>query len=216
MKPSDLLSKAIQTVKNVCGIYMIYNKESEKAYVGHSVNIRCRWSNHRRLLASNKHENIHLQRSYNLYGKGSFIWIVLELVEKNKDLLKQKEETWLLSIDPEYRYNLSPVIKGSVCSEEIRIKLSKNRKGAKLPDELKKQISSKIKELWQDPEYKEHMSEAHKGTRPYSFLTLEQVKEIKLELKMGFTLVKLAKKYGVDKTTISKIRSGKNWKDVEI
>ena len=36
-------------------------------------------------------------------------------------------------------------------------------KGKKLPDEIKKKVSISVKKLWENPEYRQHMSNAHKG-----------------------------------------------------
>lgn len=36
-------------------------------------------------------------------------------------------------------------------------------KGKKLPDEIKKKVSISVKKLWEDPIYRQHMSDAHKG-----------------------------------------------------
>jgi len=41
------------------------------------------------------------------------------------------------------------------------------RTGTKLPDNIKKTISEKVKELWQDPEYRERQSLAHIGSKGY-------------------------------------------------
>lgn len=51
-----------------CGVYYIYCSQNNKGYVGSSNNINARISNHKSRLKSNKHKNIHLQNSYNLYG----------------------------------------------------------------------------------------------------------------------------------------------------
>jgi hypothetical protein len=47
-----------------------------------------------------------------------------------------------------------------------------------------------------------------------SVLTNEKVKEIKIKLKNGEIGVKLAKEYGVTKTTIYQIKHGKWWKHI--
>lgn len=54
------------------GIYKIVNTSTNECYVGQSVNMRKRISEHFRLLRSNKHPNPHLQNSYNKYGHDSF------------------------------------------------------------------------------------------------------------------------------------------------
>ncbi len=46
-------------------------------------------------------------------------------------------------------------------------------------------------------------------------LTEEQVKEIKILLEKGLTMIAIGKQYGVSKTTILRIKKGTNWKHVE-
>lgn len=62
----------------VSGIYKIKNKVNDKIYIGQSVNIYKRWCDHRYYLNSNSHQNIHLQRAWNKYGKDSFEFSVIE------------------------------------------------------------------------------------------------------------------------------------------
>ena len=59
------------------GIYLIRNKINNKVYVGQSVNIKARWSNHKRELEKGIHSNDHLQKSYNKYGKINFEFKVI-------------------------------------------------------------------------------------------------------------------------------------------
>jgi hypothetical protein len=70
--------------------------------------------------------------------------------------------------------------KGQHCSEETKAKISAANKGEKLTPEqyerfciamrnrslkTKQKSSESVKKLWEDPEYRKHMSEAHKGHR---------------------------------------------------
>jgi group I intron endonuclease len=59
-----------------CGIYKITNIVNNKCYVGSSINIKNRIYKHFWLLSNNKHYNLHLQKSYNKYGKSNFIYEV--------------------------------------------------------------------------------------------------------------------------------------------
>ena len=51
------------------GIYLIRNKANNKVYVGQSVDIKQRWYNHKRGRRNDTHDNEHLQKAYNKYGK---------------------------------------------------------------------------------------------------------------------------------------------------
>jgi group I intron endonuclease len=73
------------------GIYKIENTQTNQIYIG-STSIRfCdRWRVHLYQLKNNKHSNTKLQNSWNKYSSNSFIFTVLEIVEK--DFLLQKGE----------------------------------------------------------------------------------------------------------------------------
>ena len=56
------------------GIYLIENKVINKNYIGSAVNFDKRFYEHKWALKKNSHCNIHLQRSWNKYGKKSFVF----------------------------------------------------------------------------------------------------------------------------------------------
>lgn len=65
--------------KNCIGIYLLFNKVTNKAYVGKSKHdIRHRIKQHTRDLRANRHVNKDMQADYNTYGLSSFTWRVLE------------------------------------------------------------------------------------------------------------------------------------------
>jgi predicted GIY-YIG superfamily endonuclease len=54
------------------GVYKISNSLSGRYYIGYSTNIERRFTSHRRKLKQNCHDNIFLQRAYNLDGEDKF------------------------------------------------------------------------------------------------------------------------------------------------
>ena len=54
------------------GIYKISNIINNKVYIGQSIDIQRRFSEHMRELNNNCHYNKHLQASYNKYGREAF------------------------------------------------------------------------------------------------------------------------------------------------
>ena len=50
------------------GVYRILNNLSDRYYIGYSTNIEKRFTVHRNKLKKNCHDNIFLQRAYNLDG----------------------------------------------------------------------------------------------------------------------------------------------------
>jgi group I intron endonuclease len=69
-------------------IYRIYNKDSGKSYIGSTNNLGRRIKKHRDELGTNVHKNLHLQRSYNKYGRDSFLVFIEEIVDN--DLLTRE------------------------------------------------------------------------------------------------------------------------------
>src|SRR5882672_5947475 len=85
---------------NKTGIYKITNKINGKFYLGSAINFRKRWNLHKAQLRNNKHDNKHLQHSWNLYGENIFEFIILEIC--NKEQLLEKEQLCIDWLKPDY------------------------------------------------------------------------------------------------------------------
>ena len=95
-------------MKKICGVYSIVNVINGKIYVGSSNDIFTRFRGHKNNLKKGKHENEHLQYSYNKYGKDSFTYNILEIVNDIENLRKN-EIKWietLNTLNKEYGYNM--------------------------------------------------------------------------------------------------------------
>lgn len=72
------------------GIYSITNIINHKKYIGQSVDIKRRFRDHRWALRHNKHENDHLQKSFNKYGIDCFVFeVICECTQENIDELER-------------------------------------------------------------------------------------------------------------------------------
>jgi group I intron endonuclease len=152
-------------MEKICGIYCIENLINNKKYIGQSVDIKCRWRNHRYELRNNKHDNMHLQNAWNTYGENNFAWHILELCDI--DLLDDKESYYILKYNSnsnEYGYNYeSGGHINKQLSAEHREKLSNAHKGKKLTDEHKKRISDGGKGRVFSDETRQKISDKLKG-----------------------------------------------------
>lgn len=113
----------------ICGIYTITCKSNSKIYIGYSINIFQRWNTHKRQLELGIHDNEHLQRAYNKYGKDSFLFEILE--ECDKDYLSSEEHYWcniLRTHDDNFGFNIEPThpYKKRRISEETKKKMKEN------------------------------------------------------------------------------------------
>lgn len=149
-----------------CGIYCIYNSINNKIYIGKSINIYTRINQHVSLLNNkSKDENIHLINSWHKYGKDNFNYKVIEYLDVNEDLLKERELFWielLKSDNRKYGYNIrKDSSTNMIISNETIIKLSNSQKlrYKNNPNDCIKQ-SIRIKEFWKNnPNIKKQMSE---------------------------------------------------------
>lgn len=111
-----------------CGIYIIQNKIDKKKYIGSSINIENREYKHFWMLNNNKHDNKHLQNSYNKFGKDCFEFIVVE--ECDETLLIERENYYIKHYNSniqDYGYNLALVndFRRNNLNTEVKIQLSK-------------------------------------------------------------------------------------------
>ncbi len=83
------------------GIYMITNIGTAETYIGSSININERWSDHLWHLKNNRHKNAALQSDYNQYGANAFAVATLEVVEQAEHLAV-REQHYLDRLKPSY------------------------------------------------------------------------------------------------------------------
>lgn len=134
------------------GIYKISNIRNNKVYIGQSVDIQRRFSEHMRALNNNCHYNQHLQASYNKYGKESFLYEVLCICETTElDDMEVFFIDYYDSMNPECGYNKeSGGSTNKSVSVETREKQRINNTGPRNPFYGKKHTKEhreKIREL---------------------------------------------------------------------
>lgn len=111
-----------------CGIYKIENLIDKKIYIGSSINLESRKYKHFWMLDRNKHDNNHLQNSYNKFGKDLFNFEILEFCDNNQLIERENHyiEIYKSNID-KFGYNLALVnyFRRNTYNEEVKNKLSK-------------------------------------------------------------------------------------------
>jgi len=92
-------------MEKIMCIYRIVNIKNNKQYIGSAIDYNRRKRNHLNLLNKNKHHSIKLQNSYNKYGKESFVFEIIEIIN-NKNSIIESEQMWLSSKLPELNMTL--------------------------------------------------------------------------------------------------------------
>jgi group I intron endonuclease len=88
------------------GIYKIINVINNKFYVGSAVDLKRRKTRHFSELRTGKHNNRHLQAAWVKYGEQAFVFVVVEELPDDADLLAA-ENVWLKEhVGKDYCYNL--------------------------------------------------------------------------------------------------------------
>lgn len=74
-----------ETKQPIIGVYKISNLLSDRYYIGYSKNINKRFCVHRCKLKKSCHDNIFLQRAYNLDGEDKFIYEIIHRCNTEKE-----------------------------------------------------------------------------------------------------------------------------------
>lgn len=162
-----------------------------RSYVGQSVNIDKRLSEHRRLLGKNKHHSPPFQHAWNKYGAGAFSAEILETVDITgldfaaaRDRMCEREQHWMDVLDSSL--NASPAAGSNLgvkASDETREKLRVSHLGQVIPqstieavrrahlgkpksEEMKAKVSAANRGRKHTPEERAKMSAARMGKPP--------------------------------------------------
>lgn len=81
-------------INNNCGIYKITNNINGKVYIGKSIHIKRRWSEHKADINDTTKQN-HLYRAFRKYGLENFTFEIIELCQEDNNILSEKEKYWI-------------------------------------------------------------------------------------------------------------------------
>jgi len=199
-------------MKKISGIYQITNKINGCIYIGSSVDIRARITDHRSSLNCKRHNNVYLQNAWNKYGKDNFSFKILLYCDVKN--LYYYEQLCIDNLHP--GYNIAICVKapmlGRTASEETRKKMcdrvpwNKGKTGLYVASEEARRNISKAKTgTHLSDETRAKISETHKGKHPS-----EKTKE-KMRARMkGSTGLRLGKHHTEEaKRKMSEAHKGK-------
>lgn len=92
--------------ERVSGVYGLFCTDSGKVYVGQSVHMYHRFTDHIKKLRRGTHTSRHLQSAFSKYGEAAFEFRVLE--EVPEDMLGAREKSWIryfCATDRRFGYN---------------------------------------------------------------------------------------------------------------
>lgn len=181
-------------------IYIVKNISNNKVYIGQTTDPKVRKNQHFSLLSRNKHPNIHLQSSYNKYGKNCFVFEIIEILE-NKTLLTSRESYWT-----EFYKQTTTIYNKRICVES-----NKGYKFGPRSEEVKKKISQKHKQLGTKPPSRKgcgngSLKKLEKTNKKIYKLNLDLAKKIrKIYNENDITYEKLGIMFGVSTGTIGDV-----------
>jgi group I intron endonuclease len=179
--------------EKICGIYCIENVENGMKYIGKSINIKNRWSEHKNDLKYNRHSNTYLQNVYNKYEEKIFKYYIIQ--ECDKDNISFMEIYWIAYynsyIGDGNGYNMDRGGSGGHVGIQRSIEWGNN-------------ISAGKKGMTFTDEHKTNLSISHMGYVP----TEEQRKK----LAKGNTGIKKGKNTKSPFVGVSKTSDNRNWR----
>lgn len=155
-----------------------------QGYIGVSKDVCKRWNEHHK-----KTNNMHLKNAINKYGWDNLI--------KDNVLIGSKD--YCLTIETKLRNTENVgwnIVSGGGCpplayGNQYRIGVPSWNKGIPCSIESKVKIKNQVIKLWENPTYRQHMSDAHKGQ-----LSPMKGKKHSVKSLLQMSLVKLGKPSG--------------------
>lgn len=179
------MKKEFKGNSNKGGIYKIINTKNEKFYIGSTKLFKQRANQHIAGLNAGKHHNKYLLNLWNKYEPDDFLFEVVEVVEGTTYERREVEQKYVDKFwgHPNFLNHKKKVTKTqgpwSSTPEETKRKIGESSKKHWTPERRKK-MSERLKDLWKDPEYREHMKALQTGQK-----RSEQTKQKLSKQKLG-------------------------------
>ena len=173
----------------IIGVYKIYNTLSGRYYIGYSTNIYRRFCAHRNKLKQKCHDNIFLQRAYNLDGEDKFVYEIIHTCDTEEEA-KEIELKYLTNLSiREYLYNLNFNNSGGDL-------LSHHPYKEKIREKILKSYSETISKMSPEERKQKYGKNGEKNGM-FGKTHTEEVRKMNSELKKGNTY-RIGKKASVE------------------
>lgn len=107
MKSQQEIKREYKERKKPAGVFQVKNIANGKVLLGSSLNLEGPLNSHKFMLTIGRHRNETLQREWNEYGSGQFVFEILEVVKFKddpnfnlSDELTLLEQIWLEKVQP--------------------------------------------------------------------------------------------------------------------
>ena len=188
--------------QKIIGVYKISNILSGKYYIGYSTNINRRFTVHRSKLKQKCHDNIFLQRAYNLDGEDKFKYDIIHICDTEEDA-KEIELQYLTDLNiREQLYNLNYNNSGG---DLMTHHPDKKKIREKIVNSFKETLNNMTSE-----EIKQKYGKCGERNGMFGKTHTEEVKKMNSKLKKGNTNFKGCKHTEESKQKMSEIRKNKN------
>jgi group I intron endonuclease len=168
--------------QKIIGVYKISNTLSGRYYIGYSTNINKRFSVHRNKLKKNCHDNIFLQRAYNLDGEDKFIYEIIHICGTEEEA-KEIELQYLTNLSiRQYLYNLNFNNSGGDL-------LTQHPNKEKIREKIFKSHAETISKMSSE-ERKKKFGKCGEKNGMYGKTHTEEVKQLNSKMMMGNTYCK--------------------------
>lgn len=192
------------------GIYQIRNTKNNKIYIGQtSDRFIERYWNHLWKLKNKKHDNNHLQKSFDKYGEENFEFSIIHLLSEDEGI-DELERYYIANVPKNKLYNIQKggqditmkkVPMSSTTKQLIGTKNKVNMLGKKHTDETKRRIS---------------LSRKNKTQWGKCLISYETAKKIKELLMKGNTPKEVSVNLDVEYKIVNNIYSSNTYKSVDV
>lgn len=204
-----------------CGIYKIENKINGKIYIGQSINIERRWSEHKSRSLSetyNKDYNMKIYKAIRKYGLNNFKLSIIE--ECSEDKLKDKEIYWINyynSMDSDFGYNTDngyiPTHFAKLNDTEYNNLCEDLKNNLLSLDDISKKYNislSYIYEVNRGDNFRKNEDENYplRNSNIKNRLSENEITEIKNDLLKGLPLIQIRNKYNICEMDLYRINYG--------
>lgn len=186
------------------GIYKISTRVNNSVYIGSSIYVKQRISQHKSTLRKNKNSNLKLQEFYNKYGFKNLVFEIIEFCDKSK--LKELEQYYLDLYKDKFNISqFSASTRGVKCSNEKKKLISESLKKAGLKG-IKK--SEETKKRMRKPKSKTHILNIKKAQEKVIKKVYQYSLDYKL-IKIHRSIADASKDSGFRRSDISAACNGR-------